>query len=81
MRVLIRDEEWLVKRVDTNSHNGYTLTVTGFSALVKNKEAIFIDKLEEIAEIKPEGTDLVPDHSPFFYIRIIRGMLRSQSTG
>lgn len=66
MRVIIRDEEWLIRKVDSNSLGGYTLTVTGLSRLVKDKEAIFISQLEEIITINPEETKLVPDKSPKF---------------
>lgn len=66
MRVIIRDEEWLVKRVDQNSFGTYTLTVNGLSRLVKDKESIFISELEEIITIKPEETKLVPDKSSNF---------------
>ena len=47
MRLIIRDEEWLVKRVDKNSFGSYTLTVNGLSRLVKDKESIFISELDE----------------------------------
>lgn len=66
MRVIIRDEEWLIRKVDNNSLGGQTLTVTGLSRLVKDKEAIFISQLEEIITINPEETKLVPDKSPKF---------------
>lgn len=66
MRVIIRDEEWLIRKVDSNSLGGYTLIVTGLSRLVKDKEAIFISQLEEIITINPEETKLVPDKSPKF---------------
>lgn len=66
MRVLIRDEEWLVKKVDSNSFGSYTLSVTGISRLVKDKEAIFISELEDITAIRPEETTLIPDKSSNF---------------
>lgn len=67
MRLLIRDEEWLVKRVDNNSfEDSYTLSVVGLSRLVKDREAIFISSLEEITAINPAETDLVIDDSASF---------------
>lgn len=66
MRVIIRDEEWLIRKVDNNSLGGQTLTVTGLSSLVKDKESIFISQLEDITTINPEETKLVPDRSAKF---------------
>lgn len=66
MRVIIRDEEWLIRKVDNNSLGGQTLTVTGLSRLVKDKESIFISQLEDIITINPEETKLVPDRSAKF---------------
>lgn len=66
MRLIIRGEEWLVKRVDKNSFGSYTLTVNGLSRLVKDKESIFISELEDIITINPEETKLVPDKSAKF---------------
>lgn len=66
MRVIIRDEEWLVKKADNNSIGGQTLIVTGLSRLVKDKEAIFISELETIQAIDPEKTKLIPDTSSSF---------------
>lgn len=66
MRLIIRDEEWLVKRVDKNTFGSETLIVTGLSRLVKDKESIFISELEDITTIKPEETKLIPDKSPQF---------------
>ncbi|MDB2155158.1 DEAD/DEAH box helicase [Clostridium butyricum] len=66
MRLIIRDEEWLVKRVDKNTFGSETLIVTGLSRLVKDKESIFISQLEDITTIKPEETKLIPDKSPQF---------------
>jgi len=66
MRVLIRDEEWLIKKVDFNSYGNKVLNVVGISSLVKDKEAIFLDDLETITAMKPEDTKLIADQSPFF---------------
>ena len=40
-RVIVRDAEWLVKRVDRTSTGGSALSVQGISELVQNKECIF----------------------------------------
>ena len=43
-RVIVRDAEWLVRRVDRTSTKGEALSVLGLSELVKDKEAIFLDR-------------------------------------
>ncbi|MEQ8221920.1 MAG: DEAD/DEAH box helicase, partial [Candidatus Eremiobacterota bacterium] len=64
-RVLIRDEEWIVRRIDTTSTGGKALSVTGLSELVKDKESIFLTDIDkDIQVIKPEDTVPVPDSSP-----------------
>lgn len=63
-RILVRDEEWIIKKVETiNNGKNKALTVTGVSELVKNHEAIFLDDIDEIVELKPEKTELIADDS------------------
>ena len=47
-RVIIRDEEWLVRRVDRTQSGAQLLTVTGLTPLVRNREAKFIDEIEAL---------------------------------
>ena len=64
-RVLIRDAEWLVRRVDRTSTGGQALTVSGLSELVRDREAIFLTEIEPKVEIlDPRNTALVTDTSP-----------------
>ena len=63
-RVLIRDEEWLVKSSHPISTGGVALRVVGLSELVRDHEAMFLTRLEGIQELKPEDTTLVTDDSP-----------------
>ena len=49
-RIIARDEEWLVRRVDLTPSGAHLLTVTGLSALVRDKEAKFIDQVEALDE-------------------------------
>ncbi len=66
-RVEIRDEEWVVRRVDRTTHQGYQLTCEGISELVRGKEALFLSDLEdEIKVLDPKDTKLVQDMSPKF---------------
>ena len=63
-RLLIRDEEWLVKTALPTNTGGTAVRVVGLSELVRNHEAIFLTELDKIVELKPEETKLVPDDSP-----------------
>lgn len=63
-RVVVRDEEWTVRRSTKASPGGYAVQVTGSSELVRGKEAIFLTDLDRITELAPEDTALVTDDSP-----------------
>lgn len=68
-RVEIRDAEWVIRRVDLTSDNGYQLTCDGISELVRGKEAIFLTQLEDQDNVKildPVTTRLVQDISNSF---------------
>ena len=69
-RIIARDEEWLVRRVDLISPDAHLLTVTGLSPLVRNREATFIDRIEELDEpiqlVDPKTTMPVHDSSPYY---------------
>ena len=66
-RVLIRDEEWLVRRVDPSSDGGDLLICDGVSELVRGRSAQFLTKLEErIDVLDPAKTVLVADTSNAF---------------
>lgn len=80
-RVVIRDEEWLVRRVDPSTDGGWLLTCDGVSELVRGRAALFLTELEdEIQVLDPAATELVPDQSPTFtaallYIESVRRRL------
>ncbi len=67
-RVLIRDAEWIVKRVDRTATGGQSVQVVGVSEIVRHKEARFLTELEGagISVLDPAETELVPDPSPQF---------------
>ena len=46
MRVVIRDAEWIIRKVDMASDGGQQLTCNGVSELVRDKMAIFLTNLE-----------------------------------
>ena len=64
-RALIRDEEWLVRRVDPSADGGWLLTCDGISELVRGQAALFLTALEDDIEVlDPALTLLVPDTTP-----------------
>ncbi len=65
-RVLIRDAEWLVRKVDRTATNRQAVSVVGLSQIVKDREAIFLDEIDQIELLNPEDTDLVADTSSFY---------------
>ncbi len=66
-RVVVRDAEWVVRRVDPSSDGGYQLVCDGVSELVREREAVFLTTLEpEIQVLDPAETRLVSDPSPGF---------------
>jgi len=67
-RVLIRDAEWIVKRVDPTGTGGRSVQVIGVSEIVRHKEARFLTEIEGkgITVLDPSETELVPDTSPQF---------------
>lgn len=67
MRIIVRGEEWMVKKVETNSLGNQTLHVIGLSQLVKDYESMFLVDVEDDIEIvDPAKVTLVPDDSAFF---------------
>ncbi len=63
-RVVIRDEEWLVRQSRRASTGGLRLDVTGLSELVRDRDASFLTDLDPPTVLAPEATALVPDPSP-----------------
>ncbi len=71
-RIVVRDAEWLVRKVDRTSTGGQSLTVIGISELVKDKEAIFLDEIDKNIEIlDPAQTRLVPDKSSSYQASLL----------
>jgi len=81
-RLVIRDAEWIVRRVDRTSTGGQALHVIGISELVKDKEAIFLDEIEKkIETLDPAETKLVQDNSTSYQASLlyIESLLRKTS--
>ena len=66
-RAEIRDEEWLIRRVDPSADGGWLLTCEGISDLVRGQSSLFLTELEDSIEVlDPAKTQLVPDTSPTY---------------
>ncbi|WP_295543788.1 DEAD/DEAH box helicase [uncultured Thiohalocapsa sp.] len=66
-RVTIRDEDWIVRRIDQSDDGGQALTCDGLSELVRGTSAVFLDRLEtDIAVHDPSQTVLFQDASDYF---------------
>lgn len=64
MRLLIRDAEWLCRRVDLTVSGHWALSVVGISELVRNREAVFLSNAEKRIELlDPAKTRLTADES------------------
>ena len=71
-RIIVRDAEWLVRRVDRTSTGGQAFSVIGISELVRDKEFIFLDEIEKSIEIlDPADTNLVQDQSSSYQASLL----------
>ena len=66
MRVLVRDEEWIVKKVEQNPMGGAALHCIGVTPLVKDRSAIFLTALDEARPVDPAAVQLTVDTSPAY---------------
>jgi superfamily II DNA/RNA helicase len=65
-RIVVRDEEWLVRAVRTTEHDGVRVEVTGVSPLVRDQDAVFFGSLDTIDRLDPRDGKLVADNSAGF---------------
>lgn len=66
-RVIIRDAEWTIRKVEVLADDGYELTCDGFSNFIKGKEAVFLTTYENnIHIIDPHKTKFIIDKSSGF---------------
>jgi hypothetical protein len=65
MRVLCRDAEWLVTRVDPSdyTHTHFAVHCVGVDDLTRGHPAIFLTQLDTIEPVDPRHTQLVEDTS------------------
>ncbi len=80
-RVVIRDAEWIVKKVDfASDHQTRELVCEGVSEIVRGKTGRFLDSLEgKIQILDPAQTELVSDSSAQYMqsLLYIESLLRS----
>ena len=71
-RAVIRDEEWLIRRIDPSTDGGWLLSCDGISDLVRGQSALFLTALEDTIEVlDPAKTELVPDTSPTYNATVL----------
>lgn len=81
MRIVVRDAEWVIQKVDFSSDGGRLITCEGISELVRGKESRFLTELEQHIEIlDPKITKLVEDDSSAYSASklYIESMLRQR---
>jgi superfamily II DNA or RNA helicase len=70
-RVLIRDEEWIVRSSDLCDVGGYQLDCIGVSEIVRFRDAIFLTSIDEVTVLDPKDTHLVADTSPRYIASLL----------
>lgn len=65
-RIVVRDEEWLVRTVRNTERDGVRVEVTGVTPLVRDLDAVFFGSLDEIERLDPREGKLVADGSAGF---------------
>jgi superfamily II DNA or RNA helicase len=65
-RILVRDEEWLVRSAKPTDHDGTMIKAVGQSELVQGTEATFFTALDPVTELRAEDTCLVADPTSRF---------------
>nr|MDT0663341.1 helicase-related protein [Micromonospora sp. DSM 115978] len=65
-RILVRDEEWLVRTAKPTPHDGTMIKAVGVSEFVRDVEATFFTGLESVRAMRPEETVLVQDTTSRF---------------
>ncbi len=60
-RVVVRDAEWVVRRVDPSSDGGYQLVCDGVSELVREREAVFLTTLEPEIQVLDHAVAALDD--------------------
>ena len=70
-RVLIRDEEWIVRSSDLCDGGGYQLDCIGVSETVRFRDAIFLTAIDGVTVLDPKDTQLIADASPRYIASLL----------
>jgi superfamily II DNA or RNA helicase len=70
-RIKVRDADWVIGHVERNSTSGAIIHAVGLSGIVRDRNAIFVQSVEDargrgIEIVDPANVTLVPDRSPGF---------------
>lgn len=70
MRVICRDSEWLIRRIDPSDYTNrnYAVQCLGIDDMVRGHEAIFLTQLDKIIPVDPKKTSLFGDSSSGFQL-------------
>ena len=61
MRVVVRGQEWLITKVESNTLGNNAVTCTGISPLVRDYQATFLTDLDHIEQVDKTTHTFVPD--------------------
>lgn len=70
-RVLIRNEEWIVRNVELCDVGGHQLACIGVSETVRHRDAIFLTAIDAVKVLDPKDTELVSDSSPQYMASLL----------
>ncbi len=70
-RVLIRNEEWIVRNTEQCDMGGYQLECIGVSETVRHRDAIFLTSIDAVKILDPKDTELVSDISPRYMASLL----------
>ncbi len=76
VRVLCRDAEWLVTRVESAGGGHSAVHCVGADDLVRGHQSIFLTQLDAVEPVDPRATRFVPDTSTGY--RMARLFLEAQ---
>ena len=62
-RLIIRGEEWVLRKADLTYNHHYVLHVTGLSSLVRERNWQFMTQVESFTQVDPKKTRFVHDES------------------
>lgn len=65
-RIEVRDAEWIVRTCAMTAHDGYKITAVGASEFVRDEDAVFFTRLDDVSLLKPEETVLEQDETSRF---------------